>query len=262
MNLRNISFLVIVIGLILFYINISFFQDYPQISSIMNMTAVLLVVGVPLIYRYMEQLRAKKMETIFPKLLRDITESINAGMTLPQAFKSVSMNDYDILSQQVRDMNAKISFGITFEKVMENFARQSGSKSIRRSVQMIIETHRSGGTVANVLEAVAESLQELEKIKKQRISSIYAQMINGYIIYIIFLGIMIGLSSFLIPTFEAGIVPNLKPIFIELFTGLIVIQGFFSGISIGKLSEGTMLAGIKHSLILIIIGYSAFVLFG
>ena len=40
------------------------------------------------------------------------------------------------------------------------------------------------------------------------------------------------------------------------------IQGFFAGIAIGKMAEGTVIAGVKHALVLIVFGYTAFILFG
>ena len=264
---RKISFryvvaIAVAVAAVIFYVNMTFFFALPDIYPILNMLALVVGIGLPLFHRYLFRLHVRKLEEMFPRFLRDVTESLNSGMTLPQAFKAVSLNDYGVLTPFVRDMAAKISFGITFEKVLENFANEVNTSAMKRSVQMIIETHRSGGTVATVLDAVAESLQELEKLKKQRISTIYTQMVNGYIIYIIFLGIMIALSSFLLPTFEIDLLPNMQSMFTELFVSLIVVQGFFSGIAIGKLSEGTFLAGVKHAAVLIIVGYSGFILFG
>ncbi|MFC2143238.1 type II secretion system F family protein [Candidatus Aenigmatarchaeota archaeon] len=253
---------VAVVSVVVFYINYTFLYQLTQVFSIINMMLLAFAIGTPLFYRYLLRMKVKQIEEAFPKFLRDVTDNLNSGMTLPQAFKTVTNNDYGVLTPYVQQMHAKISFGITFEKVLQNFAENVKAPSMRRNIQMIIETHRSGGTVATVLDAVAESLQELEKIKKQRISSIYTQMINGYIIYIIFLGIMIGLSSFLLPTFELEILPDMRATFVELFSGLVVIQGFFSGISIGKLSEGTLLAGVKHSVVLVVFGWTAFILFG
>ena len=96
-------------------------------------------------------------------------------------------------------------------------------------------------------------------IKKERSSSIYAQMITGYLIYIVFLGVMIGLSTFLIPVFFSQAETSMD--FIGLFRSLIIIQGFFAGLSVGKMAEGTILAGAKHSLVLTVLGYSAFLIF-
>ncbi len=263
-DLKTISLITILLGLTMTYINFTFFQANSQLFSMLNLVAAVITLGIPLLYRYTQYAKLKKIESIFPTFLRDITENINAGMTLPQSMRAITNNDYGVLTPYAKDISAKISWGISFERILQDFAKGLGSQSLMRTVQTIIEAHRSGGTMNTVLDAVAESLREIEKIKKERSASVYSQMINGYLIYVVFLGVMIGLSTFLIPTFkfeEAG-VQDLPQVFPELFRSLIVIQGFFAGMAVGKMAEGTLLAGIKHSLVLSVFGYSAFLLFG
>lgn len=260
MDIKLLSLITIPIGLIVIYINFMFFSRVTMVFAILNLVAATIILGIPLIYRYSQYTKVKKLEYVFPRFMRDVTKNINTGMTLPQAIKAACSNDYDILTKYVKAMDAKISWGIPFEKVLRDFSEKSGSESLKRTVQTIIEAHRSGGTVNTVLDAVADSLQEIEKIKKERSASVYSQMVNGYIIYLVFLGVMIGLSTFLLPAFQweqAGGV-DMRAIFLELFRNLIIIQGIFAGLAVGKMAEGTFIAGIKHSLILTIFGYVAF----
>ncbi len=265
LDFTTISLAATLAGVILIYVNFTYFSQDPQLFSALNMVTAVITLGAPLLYKYSEYSKIKKIEAVFPRFLRDVTENINSGMTLPQAVRSTLSNEYGPLSPYVKDISAKISWGITFERALGDFSDKVGSRSLKRTVQTIIEAHRAGGTMNTVLEAVADSLRELEKIKKERSASVYSQMINGYMIYVIFLGVMIGISSFLVPTFQFESAPTgarLDTVFPELFRSLIVIQGFFAGMAIGKMSEGTISAGIKHSLALSIIGYTAFVLFG
>jgi flagellar protein FlaJ len=262
-NLLTVSMTTTVIGLTIIYINFTYFSANSQLFSMLNLIAGIITLGVPLLYRYTQYARLKKIESLFPVFLRDVTENINAGMTLPQAIRATTNNDYDALTLHTRDMNAKISWGIPFERVLEDFAKSAGSQNLKRTVKTIIEAHRSGGTMNTVLDAVADSLREIEKIKKERSASVYSQMINGYLIYIVFLGVMIGLSSFLLPTFQfEQSAADLPQVFPEMFRSLVIIQGFFAGIAVGKMAEGTFLAGVKHALVLSTFGYTAFLVFG
>ena len=228
-----------------------------------NLVAMIVIVGMPLFYRYNAYKKTKRIELLFPKYLRDVAENISVGMTLPQAMKSASTNDYAELTPYVKAMSNKIEWGIPFDKVLMDFASHTGSKSMRRNIQTINEAHRSGGTIDTILKSVAQSLQELEIIKKERSISVYSQMVNGYTIYVIFLGVMIALSTVLVPTFNSfgGVQPGMQEAFTEIFTSITVIQGFFAGIAIGKMAEGSLMAGIKHSLVLVIFGYSMFLIF-
>ena len=260
---NSTSIVSILSGLLLVYVNFILFSASPQIFSAINLASGVLIIGIPLLVKYGSYSKVKKIKGIFPKYLADIAQNIASGMTLPQAMRTAAGNDYDVLTPYVKEITAKISWGITLEKVLYDFAEKSGSVPMKRNIQTIIETHRSGGSIDTVLKSVAQSLIELERIKKERSSSVYSQMINGYVIFLIFLGVMIGMSSFLIPTFnfnQEG--SSLEGTFTDIFRSLVIIQGFFAGMAIGKLAEGNLQAGIKHSLVLVVLGYSAFLLFG
>jgi pilus assembly protein TadC len=263
LDFKTVSLSTTFVGLVILYVNFTYVAPESQTFTMMNLATGVVVLGIPLLYRYRKFAKIKKIESTFPFFLRDITQNIKAGMTLPQAIRATTSTDYGILTPYVNDISAKISWGISFERILVDFASGVGSHSLMRTVQTIIEAHRSGGTMNTVLDAVAESLREIEKIKKERSASVYSQMINGYLIYIVFLGVMIGLSTFLIPTFEFDTTSSELPtLFPEMFMALIVMQGFFAGMAVGKMAEGTLLAGVKHALVLSIFGYTTFVLFG
>ncbi len=268
---RVFVFSSMVIGIALLLVNFEFFAGSPQLFSMINMVSALIILGPSLLLRYNEYKSIKEVESRFPDFLRDVTEAIGAGMTLPQAMKNTLRNKYGMLTPYVRQMAVQIDWGVPFESILKQFAENTGSKILRRTVATIIETHRSGGNITDVLQAVGKSIIEVDKIKKERSSHIYAQMLTGYTIFFVFLGVMIGLQRFLIPSLsfvgsaEIGAaapgIADLAKTYKELFMWLIVIQGFFSGIAIGKMAEGAFAAGFKHALVLVAIGYTAFVLF-
>lgn len=264
MNIRIATVLAFAIGAVILLLNFYFLSIPSQMHGIVNLFAAVIIIGVPLAYKYNEYKKIKKIENLFPRYLRDVAENISTGMTLPQAMRTAAKNDYGELTPYAKSLSAKIGWGIPFEIILMDFANNTGSKTMKRNVQTIIETHRSGGTIDTVLKSVAQSLQELERIKRERASSIYAQMINGYLIYVVFLGVMIGLATILVPSFTkfGDADPNIQGTFTETFRALTIIQGFFAGIAIGKMAEGTIVAGLKHAMALVILGYSAFIIFG
>ncbi|MBI4896345.1 MAG: type II secretion system F family protein [Candidatus Aenigmarchaeota archaeon] len=249
----------IILGVIILAINVQFFSQSKDITFLLNVAGVLVALGFPVYVRYMKFHKIKNIEEIFPTYLNDIAAKISTGMTLPQAIKTVSFNEYGDLNPYAKEIYAKINWGIPFSIVLNEFAENIGSKEMRRNVQTIIETHKSGGEIDVVLQSVSQSLQELEKIKKERWVSVYSQIINGYIIYFVFLGVMIGLTTFLLPAFQhTGEVSVFQFSMNSMFQNLAIIQGFFAGLAIGKLSEGSVISGVKHSIALSFVGYVAF----
>ena len=212
--------------------------------------------------RYYEIWRIKSIEDFFPQFMRDLAESIRSGMTLPQAVESISTNDYGKLSPYVRKLNAQLDWGIPFDEAFLKFARSTKSKLIARISSTIIESHRYGGNLTDIFEAISKTSVEIERLREERKLYMHSQMITGYIIFFVFLVVIIGLEKYLVPSLTQASVKQLTQsttLEIEeeykvLFRNLTIIQGLFAGLVIGKLSEGAIAGGIKHSLFLIIIG--------
>jgi flagellar protein FlaJ len=58
------------------------------------------------------------------------------------------------------------------------------------------------------------------------------------------------------------VTPTLAPADLQrTFFHMTIVQGFFGGLVAGKMGEGSISAGLKHSLIMMILGYVALKLF-
>ncbi|MEM5882835.1 MAG: type II secretion system F family protein [Candidatus Aenigmatarchaeota archaeon] len=248
---------------------------FVYFQTLTNVFQVLLIIafGVfisPLIFlRYNEHRKVKRLEEIFPIFLRDFVESVRSGMTIPQALKALSSNDYKTLSPYVKKIAAQVDWGINVDKALQNFAKESKSKVISRIVSSVIETHRFGGNLADTLEALANTALEIERLRTERKLYLQSQMITGYIIFFVFLAVMIIMQRFLIPSLSQARNPleqmqqqNLTERYKLLFQNLIIIQGFFAGLIVGKMSEGAIISGMKHSLFMISVGIVVLLIFG
>ena len=126
-----------------------------------------------------------------------------------------------------------------------------------------MEGHRFGGNLADAFESLSSTAFEIEKLREERKLYLNSEIITGYIIFFVFLGVIIGLGRFLIPSLSkvsisttTSVAPetNIAAQYKEIFRNLIIIQGLFAGLCIGKMTEGAVVAGLKHSLIMMIIG--------
>lgn len=257
----------LLVGTTIISVNFFFFQGLVQIFTILNLLGASLVLGPATLIKYREYRESREIEAVFPNFLNDVVSGVESGMTLPQAIESACRNDYGPLTPYVRKMSNQITWGIPFDKVLKNMAKNAGSRVLDRTTTTIIETHRSGGNIADVLKSVGESVREVQKIREERKSHVYSQILTGYVIYFVFLGVIIGLQKFLMPSLtfggaaEMGIGPTGSEIeYKDVFQNLIIIQGFFSGLAIGKMSEGSVLAGLKHLIVFVAIGFTAFTL--
>ena len=173
---------------------------------------------------------------------------------------NLQKRDYGALTPHVQKLGNQISIGITLTAALKTFAKETKSRVISRAVGLISEAERAGGKIETILESVARSVNQIEDLKKERKSSISNLIVQGYIIFIVFIIIMLVLEFKILPL-TAGLadVEGLSisvsavdpstfamPLFI-----MILVQSFFAGLVIGKIAEGSLMNGIKHSFILL-----------
>jgi len=264
----------------LVYANVTSTNNFQELMFVLLNLTSLLLMAAPIMYIKYEQYTArKKMQEKFPEFLRDVVEGTRAGMSLPQAIKNTETGSYGPLDEKIEKMNAQLDWGIPFEKVLRNFGKETGSPVIRRSVDTIIQAYSSGGNIQDVLESVGDNIRTIKKLKEKRESQLYGEMITGYVVFFIFIGILVALTEFLLPNLAsaqqslggggnfqviggggANLQENIS-LYNDWFARLVYIQAFFSGLIIGKLSEGELKAGFKHMSILFAAGYLAVTFF-
>lgn len=238
-----------------------------------NLFGMLIILGPILTIKYYKFTIRGEYEDRFPDFLRDIVEGVRSGMSLPQAIENASDNDYGRLSPKVQAMSAKLEWGIPFDRVLRDFADETNSRIIRRAVNTIIQTYESGGNVSDVLDTVGTNIKQVKQLERERESELYGEVITGYMVYFIFLVVLIALLRYLVPALNftgdigplrggggqstSALINQYRPV----FRNLVVIQAIFSGLVIGKLSEGELRAGAKHVAVLLASGYTAAILF-
>ncbi len=252
---------------ILFFNYVVVAEMLPFIVPILNVIGGLIAVVPPTLIFYSKYKVSKEIEQQFIFFIRDLAESINTGMTLPMALNYCSKKEYFALSPHVNNLAAQVDWGIPFEKTLHIFAKKIPSVSIKRAITTIIQTYKVGGKISDTLNAIIKSLVTIDKIKKERSMSVRTQLITSYMIYFIFIFILVILQTFLVPALEtptgvSGIITPVnvpsREVYTSSFINFIIIQGFFAGLVTGKMAEGSIVAGLKHSILLISIGYTIF----
>lgn len=278
--MARFSFLVI--GAVIAYITFALF-NYLYLSKVTGYAITMYLVGaivvaMPLVViKYFENKRVKDMEKNFPVFLQDFVESVRGGMTLPQAFKTISVNQYGVLTPLVKKMSAQLDWGIPVEIVLLNFSKETKSRLISRIVSTVMESHKFGGKLLETFEALSGTAIEVERLRAERRLFLNSQVITGYIIFFVFLAVIIGLEKYLVPSLGQVSAQSLTQIsaggtsasqsniakeYSEIFRNLILLQGLFAGLTVGKMSEGAVVAGIKHSVFMMVSGILVFLIAG
>lgn len=265
---RHILF--IILGIILIIGNFVYFWNTRWFKP--TFVISLLIMSIQFLIDYFaENRRQQEIETKFMEFVRALVGTVKSGISIPKAVIQISNEDYGALNPYVKKIAAQLEWGFPLNEALETFAKDANNKVINKAVYIVIEAEKSGGDMTEVLNAVSSSVYSIKKIKEERKSSVYSQIVEGYIIFFMFIGIMLIMQVYLMPKISSlsteglgemgsvilpgmgGQVQNLS--LDTTFTWMTIIQGLFAGLLIGKFSEGEIKYGIKHSLILVIIGY-------
>jgi archaeal flagellar protein FlaJ len=281
MEIKTKHYISIAIGLMIILLDFIFF--FGKKSRLFQpLIAIGLIVGALEFWLDFinENKKQTEIEIKFLEFVRALVETVKSGIPIPKAIMQVSKSDYGFLSPYVQKLAHNIEWGMPLREALKIFANSTENKVILRSVAIVIEAERSGGNIDEVLRAVSNSVAQIKKIKDERRSDTYSQMIQGYFIFFIFIAIMLIVQVYLLPqlgditlTVSSGLggvlSGNIDSVsgaqtntakaaildFNNIFLALILIQGFFAGLMIGKFSEGNAKMGIKHSAVLVILSY-------
>ncbi|MBN1544349.1 type II secretion system F family protein [Candidatus Woesearchaeota archaeon] len=233
--------------------------------------------------------KQKELESMFPEFVRNLVGAVKSGMPVGRAIVYVSKTDYGALTPFVIKLANQVEWAIPVHKALLNFANETKNGVIKRSIATVIEAEMSGGNIEDVLETVTTSVIEIKKIKLARKAGIHSQLVQSYIIFIVFLGVMVVIQNLLIPYIadieskniegvteggmaltSAALGGAIRAVQIDysslgafigtlgawltsirgVFLMLALIQACFAGLVLGKLAEGDLRSGAKHSLIL------------
>jgi len=266
----------ILIGIAVLGADVAFLLGQQVFFFLLGISVI--IAAAPFILSAINEMgREKEKESMFLEFARNLVETVKAGTPISRSIMQIRNKDFGSLTPHIRKLANQIALGISVRQAFKVFATDINNKVISRSIALITEAEESGGEISLILENTARSVSEVEDIKKERRASTYNLVVQGYVIFIIFLVIMIVVQFQFIPLMlktisESGAgagasgglggftssnlnTSELTGSLSSLFIALIIIQGFFAGLVIGKLSEGTIKSGIKHSVIIASIAY-------
>lgn len=236
-------------------------------------TISLILVIAPVVYGYYQQTQVvKKIEENFRVFLDDLRDLLQAGVDLTNAIEISAHNDYGPLKVFVQRLAAQVKIGVPFEKAMDRIFGAVPSSMTRRMVLVINQTLRAGGNFMKVFATSTDYVDKIERLNKQRQTATISIITNAYMMFFVFVVIVVGIQVMFLPllentpTFSLDILSGGAPTaggeggtekqpvdFSQHFLRLLIVQAFFAGPIIGKISENSAMAGIRHSVILLLI---------
>ena len=239
---------------------------FKESSAFSLVIGIGIIIGVlPFVFSTITETKiAREKEEMFLEFARNLVESVKMGSSISKSILILKNRNYEVLNRHIWKLSNQISMGIPLNIAMQTFSKDINNKKISKAITLIRQAERAGGDIGKILESVAEAVSTTDKLKKERKAAISALMVQGYIIFFVFIIIILVMQFQILPlvsglagTVNIGGVQTSGAGFDETeiadaFLDLLLVQGLFSGLIIGKLSEGSVKNGVKHSFILMI----------
>lgn len=206
------------------------------------------------------------IENQMPLLVKGVAESQETGMTLIRALEKVVDNKMvnGPLSKEVKQLVIEMSWGTSFEDALTNFKNRINSPIVNRFCVLVLEASRSGGTIKKVFTATAGFMEEMKDIDRETDAQMKPYIIVIYAAFAVFIVTAILLvRSFFAPMSGSqqisgntviGGVGGIK----DFFYQDMLVSALTGGLMAGKIGERRVAGGMKHSILLVVIGYAIF----
>jgi pilus assembly protein TadC len=276
MKLKKMHWFGIATGFAITLLGTVFFLDNQRMLFFLIGLSVGVIILPFIVGISLENKKEQRINEMFLEFSRSLAESVSTGTPISKAIIAMKKKNYGVLNPHVNKMANQVELGIPVDKALQTFANDVDSSVIKRATALIRGAEKAGGQIDQILNSTAESISEIEKLKEERRSAIYGLIVQGYTIFFIFIGIILIMEFKIVPltmgvggfsSSSSGEVPNIEKMFTlnkknfspedftKPFLYLLLTQGFFIGLVIGKITEGSIKSGLKHSFILMITAF-------
>ena len=218
--------------------------------------ALLLTVIVPSVYAIRYSREKFGLEKKLPDFIRDVAESRKIGLSPEASIEGLGVKSYGRLSRPVEKMGAQLSWGLNLSKVVSTFIDNVNSWLTKVVGALMLEVVDVGGGTVRSFSEMADFTRKVNDLESEKRSTL-----RPYIFVTYMAGIMIVMTTFLMVYFleqtslaPGGVAPttvNTGTVSILLVSAL--FESWVVGLVAGKMGEGSLSDGFKHSMLLVLI---------
>ena len=203
--------------------------------------------------------RAEEIENSIPDFLRQLSSMLKVGLSLENALIDMSNHGKGPLYDELRRVVVEIRMGKSLDESFNNMALRLNSKDLERSFKIILNAHKSGGSLSDIILDVSDDLRAMLVLKRERKASVMMSVMFLILASTIAAPFALGMvgvySSFMINLGKGGAICEVAPIAAEIY---LVIHSICAGFLIALIMYGDLKKGIRYSIPIV---SSAFLVF-
>ncbi|MGD9937501.1 MAG: type II secretion system F family protein [Methanoregulaceae archaeon] len=274
----RVLFLTIPVGLGYIFFTVSRIEWIGNLEAYVGAIDDHIVIGILIIllpfsiFYEVWRRRLSGIESAIPEFLDRMAGINQVGLTVAQAISIMMNANLGVLSHEIRRINRDMDWGANFSEALGRFEERVTTPIIARMVTLITKATEMSSQINEVLNIASSDARMSDVLKRERLAEMFIYVAIVYLSFFVFIFVIAILNNqFLVQLGKmntAGLAQGgqafsgLGSIPLALLQVLLyhacIFQGFFSGLIAGQMGESSVLSGIKHACIMLLIALVAF----
>lgn len=257
---------ILAIALILYFASIFVFVMISIVLSFDIIYAVILAIFIPtmafalVLFMKIEK-RSGEIESSIPDFLRQLSSMLRVGLSLENALVDMSNHGNGPLYDELRRVVVEIRMGKSLDESFNNMAMRLNSKDLERSFKIILNAHKSGGSLSDIILDVSDDLRAMLVLKRERKASVMMSVMFLIIASTFAAPFALGMvgvySSFMIELGKGGAICEVAPLAAEIY---LILHSILAGFLMALIMYGDLRKGLRYSIPITVAAFSVFYL--
>lgn len=242
------------------WINGTIQKIFPVFTNEVAVCIMIIALLLPVMAAYELRNRyATAIEKQFPDFLRDLADMRDIGMTLQGAMTQIAGSKTGVLSTEVSLVSREIQYGSSVSGALVRMEERIGLVTVKRAISLLVKASEITEHIREILTIAVSDMEHYLKMKHTRFNVSFVYVAIIYLSFGIFLFTAYAMNVMFIESFSTfNITFDTMQSRNQMFI-IGIILASFSGIMAGQLSANSILAGCKHSIIMLIMTVVTFI---
>jgi len=138
--------------------------------------------------------RVQNIEENLPLFLRELSTNLKAGREFVDALEDSMTPQLGVLNDDIQKIIVDIRSGKMVEKVLQKYSMKYDSYAINETFEIILESYKGGGGLAEIIDRIAENLEVIHYLRKNAIASVANYIVFTTIVSLLIAPVLFALS--------------------------------------------------------------------
>lgn len=199
------------------------------------------------------------IEEHIPEFLRELSDMKEIGLTLPDAIGRIASAKLGLLSSELSHVSRDVGTGAYVNFALVRMEERIGLISVKRAISLLVKASEITSNLSQIFLIAIADFEHYLRMKRERSNTAIVYVMIIYLSFGIYLYTAYQLNGPFMSSFRTyNINFDLARNVTDMFR-IGIILGLFSGIMAGQFSSNSILAGFKHSMVLLAAAVAMFV---